>query len=50
MQRLLSETDNGAVCGRKSSEHPAFQRIRKSVLRKKGKLGEWAACTPDSVK
>jgi sialate O-acetylesterase len=53
MQRLLRETDNGeAVQG--AADHPNIRLFNVSrevaFKRKVGKLGEWAACTPGSVK
>lgn len=53
MQRLLRETANGEAA-QAASDHPnirLFNVSREVAFKKKeGKLGEWAACTPDSVK
>jgi sialate O-acetylesterase len=53
MQRLLRETANGEEVQSKA-DHPnvrLFNASREVAFKKKqGKLGEWAACTPESVK
>lgn len=53
MQRLLRETDNGEAV-QASAKHPnirLFNASREVAFKKKqGKLGEWAACTPETVK
>lgn len=53
MQRLLRETANGEEAQAKAN-HPnirLFNASREVAFKKKqGKLGEWAACTPESVK
>lgn len=53
MQRLLRETDNGEAV-QAAANHPnirLFNASREVAFKKKqGKLGEWAACTPESVK
>jgi sialate O-acetylesterase len=53
MQRLLRETSNGEEV-QKQANHPnirLFNASREVAFKKKqGKLGEWAACTPESVK
>lgn len=53
MQRLLRETDNGEAV-QTTASHPSirlFNVSREVAFKKKqGKLGEWAACTPESVK
>ena len=53
MQRLLRETANGDAV-QAAANHPnirLFNAIREVAFKKRaGKLGEWAACTPDSVK
>ena len=52
MQRLLRETDNGEAV-QAAAIHPnirLFNASREVAFKKKqGKLGEWAACTPQSV-
>jgi sialate O-acetylesterase len=52
MQRLLRETANGDEV-QKAANHPnirLFNASREVAFKKKqGKLGEWAACTPESV-
>lgn len=52
MQRLLRETANGEEVQAKAN-HPnirLFNASREVAFKKKqGKLGEWAACTPESV-
>ena len=53
MQRLLRETDNGEAA-QAAANHPnirLFNASREVAFKKKvGKLGEWAACTSESVK
>ncbi|HLA96413.1 MAG TPA: sialate O-acetylesterase, partial [Pyrinomonadaceae bacterium] len=53
MQRLLRETDNGAAV-QAEANHPnirLFNSSREVAFKKKqGKLGEWVACTPESMK
>ncbi|HKP68063.1 MAG TPA: sialate O-acetylesterase [Pyrinomonadaceae bacterium] len=53
MQRLLRETDNGDAV-QASANHPnirLFNVSREVAFKKRtGKLGEWLACTPESVK
>ena len=53
MQRLLRETDNGEAV-QAAASHPnirLFNASREVAFKKRvGKLGEWAACTPESVK
>lgn len=53
MQRLLRETDNGEAV-QAAANHPnirLFNASREVAFKKKqGKLGEWRACTPESVK
>jgi sialate O-acetylesterase len=53
MQRLLRETANGEEVQSKAN-HPnirLFNASREVAFKKKpGKLGEWAACTPESVR
>lgn len=53
MQRLLRETENGDAV-QAAANHPEirlFNVSREVAFKKKqGKLGEWAACTPESVK
>ncbi|MFT3746529.1 MAG: sialate O-acetylesterase [Pyrinomonadaceae bacterium] len=53
MQRLLRETDNGEAV-QAAANHPnirLFNASREVAFKKKqGKLGEWAACTPETVK
>lgn len=53
MQRLLRETDNGDAV-QAAADHPnirLFNVSREVAFRHRaGKLGEWAACTPESVK
>jgi len=53
MQRLLRETSNGEDAQAKAN-HPnirLFNASREVAFKKKaGKLGEWAVCTPESVK
>ena len=53
MQRLLRETANGDAV-QAAANHPnirLFNASREVAFKKRaGKLGEWAACTPDSVK
>ena len=53
MQRRLSETDNGdAVIA--AATHPSIRLFNVSrevaFKRRAGKLGEWLACTPESIK
>jgi len=52
MQRLLRETANGEAV-QAAANHPnirLFNASREVAFKKKpGKLGEWAACTPESV-
>ena len=52
MQRLLRETANGDAV-QAAANHPnirLFNASREVAFKKKaGKLGEWAACTPESV-
>jgi sialate O-acetylesterase len=52
MQRLLRETANGEEV-QKQANHPnirLFNASREVAFKKKpGKLGEWSACTPESV-
>lgn len=52
MQRLLRETANGGAV-QAAANHPnirLFNASREVAFKKKaGKLGEWAACTPESV-
>jgi sialate O-acetylesterase len=52
MQRLLRETANGAEV-QKRANHPnirLFNASREVAFKKKqGRLGEWSACTPESV-
>ncbi|PYS98242.1 MAG: sialate O-acetylesterase [Acidobacteria bacterium] len=53
MQRLLRETDNGeAVQAAANHPHIRLFNVSRQVAFKHatGKLGEWAACTPESVK
>ncbi|HTK37010.1 MAG TPA: sialate O-acetylesterase, partial [Pyrinomonadaceae bacterium] len=53
MQRLLRETDNGEAA-QAAANHPNIRLFNVSrevaFKRRNGKLGEWAACTPESVK
>jgi sialate O-acetylesterase len=53
MQRLLRETDNGEAV-QAAANHPnihLFNVSREVAFKKRaGKLGEWSACTPESVK
>jgi len=53
MQRLLRETDNGETV-QASANHPnirLFNVSREVAFKKRsGKLANWAACTPESVK
>ena len=53
MQRLLRETDNGETV-QASANHPnirLFNVSREVAFKKRsGKLADWAACTPESVK
>jgi sialate O-acetylesterase len=53
MQRLLRETDNGEAV-QAAANHPNIRllNVSREVAFKKraGKLAEWAACTPESVK
>jgi sialate O-acetylesterase len=53
MQRLLRETANGEAV-QAAANHPnirLFNASREVAFKKrKGKLGEWAACTPESVR
>ena len=53
MQRLLRETDNGERA-QAAARHPNIRLFNTSrevaFKRRVGKLGEWAACTPESVK
>ena len=53
MQRLLRETDNGEAV-QSAANHPNIRLFNASrevaFKRRAGKLGEWAACTPESVK
>ena len=53
MQRLLRETDNGEAV-QSSANHPNIRlfNVSRQVAFKhaEGKLAEWAACTPESVK
>ena len=53
MQRLLRETDNGDSV-QAAANHPNIRLFNASrevaFKRRVGKLGEWAACTPESVK
>ena len=53
MQRLLRETDNGEAV-QAAANHPnirLFNVSREVAFKKRaGKLAEWAACTPESVK
>lgn len=53
MQRVLRETDNGDAV-QAMANHPnirLFNASREVAFKKKaGKLGEWSACTPESVK
>src|SRR5436190_20171917 len=53
MQRLLRETDNGEAI-QAAANHPNIRlfNVSRQVAFKHatGKLGEWAACTPESVK
>lgn len=53
MQRLLRETDNGEAV-QAAAVHPTIRLFNVSrevaFKKKKGKLGAWAACTPESVK
>ena len=53
MQRLLRETDNGEAV-QAAANHPnirLFNASREVAFKKKqGKLGEWTACTPETVK
>jgi len=52
MQRLLRETANGEAV-QKQANHPnirLFNASREVAFKKKqGKLGQWSACTPESV-
>jgi len=53
MQRLLRETENGNAVQASASHSNIrlFNVSREAAFKKKeGKLGEWAACTPDSLK
>lgn len=53
MQRLLRETDNGdAVQAAANHSNIRLFNVSRDVAfkRRAGKLAEWAACTPDSVK
>lgn len=53
MQRLLRETDNGEAV-QAAANHPnirLFNVSRDVAFKKKaGKLGQWASCTPETVK
>jgi len=53
MQRLLRETDNGEIA-QADADHPNIRlfNVSREVAfnHRTGKLGEWAACTPESVK
>ena len=53
MQRLLRETDNGEAV-QAAANHPnirLFNVSREVAFKKRsGKLGEWAACSPESVR
>ena len=53
MQRLLRETDNGEAV-QTAANHPDIRLFNVSrevaFKRRNGKLGEWSACTPESVK
>jgi sialate O-acetylesterase len=53
MQRLLRETDNGEAV-QAAANHPGIRLFNVSrevaFKRRKGRLGEWSACTPESVK
>lgn len=53
MQLRLQETDNGEAV-RAAANHPNIRLFNVSrevaFKRREGKLGEWSACTPDSVK
>jgi len=53
MQRLLRETDNGEAA-QSAANHPNIRLFNVSrevaFKRRPGKLGEWAACSPESVK
>lgn len=53
MQRLLRETSDGAAV-ETAANHPNIRLFNVSrevaFKRRAGKLGEWAACTPESVK
>ena len=53
MQRLLRETNDGEAV-QAAANHPNIRLFNVSrevaFKRKAGKLGEWAACTPESVK
>ena len=53
MQRLLRETDNGEAV-RAAANHPSIRLFNVSrevaFKRRSGRLAEWTACTPDSVK
>lgn len=53
MQRLLRETDNGEAA-QAAANHPNIRLFNVSrevaFKHRTGRLGEWAACTPDSVK
>jgi sialate O-acetylesterase len=53
MQRLLWETDKGQEV-QASANHPNLRLFNASrevaFKKKKGKLGEWVACTPETVK
>jgi sialate O-acetylesterase len=53
MQRLLRETDNGEAV-QSAANHPNIRLFNVSrevaFKRRAGKLGEWSACSPDSVK
>lgn len=53
MQRILRETDNGEAV-RAAANHPNIRLFNTSrevaFKRRAGKLGEWANCTPESLK